>query len=349
MLNVSDSEHLNFHSNKSAKVSGFIPVIFALFGNTFIAIIKFIGFFISGSGSLFSEAVHSLADTLNQGLLMVGLKLSTKKADEEFSYGYGQERFLWALISACGIFFLGAGVTIYHGINSLLHKETPHISPIIFIILLISIIIETLTFISAWRELKKNNKYNTPGDMLRDGDPTTIAVLYEDAVAVLGVLIALVSIFLTKITGNFYWDAIGSIIIGVLLGIVAILLINKNRDYLLGKNIPEEMKEKIIEIMEADPTIEKVLDFKSSVLDVGQYQIKCEVEFNGPALIRKVYDIGFIKEKYKIIRNDYGEFTKFLVDYIDKVPRLMGNKIDEIEKKIQKEVPEIKHIDIEIN
>lgn len=335
------------HSQKN--VSGFMPVIFALLGNTFIAVIKFIGFFISGSGSLFSEAIHSLADTLNQGLLMVGLKLSTKKADGEFSYGYGQERFLWALISACGIFFLGAGVTTYHGINSLLHKEALHISPIIFIILFVSVIVETFTFISAWRELKKNNKENSLADMLRDGDPTTIAVLYEDAVAVLGVLIALISIFLTKITGNFYWDAIGSIMIGALLGIVAILLISKNRDYLLGKNIPNEMKEKIIEIMEADPTIEKVLDFKSSVLDVGQYQIKCEVEFNGPALIRKVYSSEFIKKEYDVIKNDYGEFTRFLVDYIDKVPRLMGNKIDEIEKNIQKEVPEIKHIDIEIN
>jgi len=340
---------MNIIANKNNRVSGFIPVIFALLGNAFITIIKFIGFFISGSGSLFSEAVHSLADSFNQGLLMIGLKLSTKKADDEFSYGYGQERFLWALISACGIFFLGAGVTIYHGISSLIHQEAPHIGNIIFIILFISIIIETCTFIFAYKELRKNNQGAGLSKMLREGDPTTIAVLYEDGVAVLGVLIALVSIYLTKITGSFYWDAAGSIIIGVLLGIVAILLIGKNRDYLIGKNIPEKMKEEIIEIMEADPTIEKVLDFKSSVLDVGQYQIKCEVEFNGPALIRKVYDSRLIKKEYDVIKNDYGEFTKFLVDYIDKVPRLMGSKIDEIEKKIQKEVPEIKHIDIEIN
>jgi zinc transporter 9 len=336
-------------NENSRRVSGFLPVIFALAGNFFIAILKFLGFFFSGSGSLFSEAIHSLADTLNQGLLMVGLKLSTKKADDEFSYGYGQERFLWALISACGIFFLGAGVTIYHGINSFINKEEPHISPFIFVILIISFIIESFTLIFAWKDLKKNNKEKSLREILHHGDPTTIAVLLEDFVAVIGVMIAFLSILLTKITGSFYWDAGGSIIIGVLLGIVAVLLIGKNRDYLIGKNIPEEMKEKIIEIMEANPAIEKVLDFKSSVLDVNQYQIKCEVEFNGPALMRKIYKDDNIKKEYEVIKNDYGEFIKFLVDYIDKVPRLIGSNIDEIEKKIQKEVPEIKHIDIEIN
>jgi zinc transporter 9 len=340
---------MNISSQNSTRVSGFLPVIFALIGNFFIAILKFIGFFISGSGALFSEAIHSLADTLNQGLLMVGLKLSTKKADEEFSYGYGQERFLWALISACGIFFLGAGVTIYHGVSSFIAKEEPHISSFVFIILIISFIIESFTLAFAWRDLKKNNKDKSFLDILSYGDPTTIAVLLEDFVAVIGVVIAFSSILLTKITGNFYWDAAGSIIIGVLLGIVAVLLIRKNRDYLIGKNIPEEMKEKIIEIMESNPTIEKVLDFKSSVLDVNQYQIKCEVEFNGSALMRKIYKDDNIKKEYEMIKNDYGEFTKFLVDYIDKVPRLIGSNIDEIEKKIQKEVPEIKHIDIEIN
>lgn len=337
------------HLKNSQKISGLFPVVCALAGNTFITIIKFIGFFISGSGSLFSEAIHSLADSFNQGLLMIGLKLSIKKADEDFSYGYGQERFLWALISACGIFFLGAGVTIYHGINSLMHKEIIHIGNIVFIILFVSFFIEIFTFISAFRELKKTSKEDDLLKILNNGDPTTIAVLYEDGVAVIGVLIALISIFLTKITGSFYWDAIGSILIGIMLGVVAVLLISKNRGYLIGKNIPEKTKERIIEILEAEPTIEKVLDFKSSVLDVNQYQIKCEVEFNGPALIRRVYKNEIIKSEYEIIKNDYGEFTKFLVDYIDKVPRLIGSQIDEIERKIQKEIPEIKHIDIEIN
>ncbi|MEK9151295.1 MAG: cation diffusion facilitator family transporter [Patescibacteria group bacterium] len=334
---------------QSKRVSGFVPVFLAFFGNAFITVIKFVGFFLSGSGALFSEAIHSLADTMNQGLLMVGLKLSTKKADEDFSYGYGQERFLWALISACGIFFLGAGVTIYRGIDSLIHPESVHISPIIFGILIVAFVIETITFIAAARELKKHNPDSTLSEILEEGDPTTIAVLYEDGVAVLGVLIALGSIFLTLVTGHAYWDAIGSIIIGALLGVVAVVLIAKNRAYLIGKNIPEEMKDQVIEMLEADPAIEKVLDFKSSVLDVHHYQIKCEVEFNGSALMKEMFKKGFIKEEYEFVKDDYQEFIKFLVDYADRVPRLIGTRIDKIEKRIQNKIPSIKHIDIEIN
>lgn len=336
-------------SISSHKVSGLLPVIFALAGNAFITVIKFAGFFISGSGSMFSEAVHSLADTLNQGLLMIGLKKSTKKADSDFSYGYGQERFLWALISACGIFFLGAGVTIYHGINSLIEKEMLHIGPIVFAILLISFIIETFTFLAAFRELRRSNHGKSLRESLGEGDPTTIAVLYEDGVAVLGVLIATASIFLSQLTGNYYWDAVGSIVIGTLLGIVAVILIRKNREYLIGKNIPEETKEEVMKILKSYPSIEKVLDFKSSILDVGCYQIKCEVEFNGTALLKKIYHDKLIRKEHEMIKDDYGEFVRFLADYIDKIPRLVGNKIDEIEKKIKKEIPEIKHIDIEIN
>jgi solute carrier family 30 (zinc transporter), member 9 len=305
---------------ETKKTSGLVPVFFALAGNAIITVLKFCGFLVSGSGAMFSEAVHSFADTANQGLLLVGIKKSMKQADDEYSYGYGQERFLWALISACGIFFLGAGVTIYHGISTLIHGKEIHLDITIFIILIISFAVEFCTFIMAIQELRHSRKGDF-WDSLKNGDPATLAVVYEDGVAVLGIL----------------------------LGVVAIILINKNRTYLIGKNIPEEMKERIIEIMEADPTIEKVLDFKSSILDIGQYQIKCEVEFNGNFLIRELCKNRSLKQEFEEVRHDYDEFLRFCVDYVDRVPRLVGSKIDEIESRIKKEIPEMRHIDIEIN
>lgn len=332
---------------KNTNVSGFWPVASALGGNFLVTLLKFAGFFLSGSGALFSEAVHSLADTANQGLLLIGIRRSTKEATNNFSYGYGKERFFWALISACGIFFLGAGVTIYKGIDNLLHKTEAHISPIIFVILIISFIIESFTLFVAFKEIKKKKKSLLKS--LKNADPSSVAVLYEDGVAVLGILIAFVSILLAEWTGNSYWDAIGSIIIGFLLGIVAIILIMKNYQYIIGRSISEELKEIAIEIMEKDPAIEKVIDFKSSTLDFGKYRIKCEVEFNGPALIQEAYRNGELKEEYAFIKDDYNEFLRFCVDYIDRIPRLMGSKIDKIEKKIQQKVPEIIHVDIEIN
>jgi len=339
---------MNETNKKSENTAGLLPVVSALVGNSLVVIIKFIGFAVSGSGVMFSEAIHSFADTSNQALLLIGIERSKKKADTEYSYGYGQERFLWALISACGIFFVGSGITIYHGINSLLHIEPVTLNLLVFVILAISFIFEGTTFLIAIRELKERNKGEFK-KCLKNGDPTTLAVIFEDGVAVLGIVIAFLCILLTKFTGSLYWDSFGSIIIGVLLGVVAIVLINKNRGYLIGKNIPEDMKERIIEIMEADPMIEKVLDFKSSILDIGQYQIKCEVEFNGHLLIKELCRNESLKSEYETIKNDYDYFLKFCVNYVDRVPRLVGNKIDEIEAKIKKEIPELRHIDIEIN
>ena len=328
---------------------GYLPVLAALGGNVFIMVLKWIGFFATGSGALFSEAVHSVADVVNQLLLMVGIKKSQRPSDEDFHYGYSNERFFWALISACSIFFLGAGITLYHGITGLAHGEHINIGSAAFIILAISFVVEAGTFLIALKELKSTNGKRKWRETLEYGDPTTIAVLLEDAVAVLGVGIAFVSILLSKITGNFYWDSIGSIVIGLLMGAMAIILININRGFLMRKSIPEEIEERVIEILENDPAIEKVLDFKSTILDVGKYHIKCEVEFNGSALMHKMYRKNALKHEFEEMDNDYDEFLRFCVDYADRVPRMIGNKIDEVEKKIKDEISEIRHIDIEVN
>ncbi|MFA6106218.1 MAG: cation diffusion facilitator family transporter [Patescibacteria group bacterium] len=331
------------------KPIGTFPVFAALAGNSFVALIKFAAAFISGSSVLFAEAIHSLADTGNQALIAVGLKRSRKLPDEDFVYGYGRERFFWALISACGIFFLGAGVTIYHGIHSLAFGAGFEISPIVFVVLAVSFVVESMTLAVAVREIKIKYPGHKARTILDIGDPVTLSVLLEDSVAVLGVAIAFLSIILSKVTGAHYWDGIGSIIIGILLGGVAIILIIKNRNYLIGRTIPETLQEKIIEIMESDPAIERVIDFKSTVLDIGIYRVKCEVEFNGNVLIKKIYRKGDLKEEYERVKDDYEEFKKFCVDFADRVPRLVGKKIDEIEVKLKKENPEVKYIDIEIN
>lgn len=321
----------------------------ALAGNFFISLLKLAGFFISGSSTLFSEAIHSFADTANQTLLMIGIRRSVKAPNEEFSYGFGRERFLWALISACGIFFIGAGATIYNGINALIHEEHVVIKPILFLILIISFVVESITLAIALKELKKGHKKWNIRKIIKEGDPTTLAVLYEDGIAVFGVLVALCSITLTYFTGKFYWDAIGSIVIGLMLAFVAVILIDKNRKFLIEKSIPDEIKDQIVEALEAEPAIERVIDFKSSILDVGVYRIKCEVEFNGAALLKEMYRKKALQSEYELIKDSYDEFMRFFAENVDRIPRVMGKKIDEIEKNIQKKFPAIKHLDIEIN
>ncbi len=335
--------------NNLNQASGFGAVLCALIGNSTITIFKFAGFLISGSSSLFSESMHSLADSLNQALLMVGIKKSTKQADEKYAYGYGQERFLWALISACGIFFIGAVVTIYHGVSSLLYEAKIELGPMIFLILAASFVIESLTLLKAARDLKIGNKGLTFKEALKEGDPTIVSVIYEDTIAVLGVIIALASIALSYFTKNYFWDAAGSILIGVMLGIVAVTLVNKNRKYLIKKSIPDECKEMIIEMLNAEPYIDKVLDFKSSVLDINKFRIKCEVEFNGAFLLSEIMEQDDLREEFENIKEDYEEYKKFLVYYADRITRLVGKKIDEAEKKIKIKFPNVIHIDIELN
>ena len=153
----------------------------------------------------------------------------------------------------------------------------------------------------------------------------------------------------TYITGNPAWDAAGSVIIGALLAWVAVVLILKNKRFLVEKSIPEDVKERIIEILVADPMIERVYDFKSSVVELGKYRAKCEVEVNGSALFKELSNGEMLKDDYETVKEDYHEFVRYMVDYTDRVPRVIGTRIDELEARIQKEIPSVKHIDIEIN
>jgi len=328
---------------------GLIPVAAAIVGNALVTFIKAGAALASGSSVMFSEAVHSLADTLNQVFLLIGVKRSSRKSDEDFGYGYGNERFFWALISACGIFFVGAGVTLYNGISSIIRPEPIEIHALVFVVLAASFVIEAITFWIAARGLKTSYPDATWRERLVLADPSTLAVYLEDGVALIGVAVAAVSISMSYYTGNVLWDGLGSVVIGILLAATAIILIIKNHSYLLGRSIPEDEREKIISALAAEPAIERVIDFKSSVLGIGVYRIKCEVEFNGPALFKEAYQRKYLKGQYEEVKNDYEAFKRFCVDYADRIPRLMGKKIDEIEVMLKKRFPSVRHIDIEIN
>ena len=328
---------------------GFGPVVAAVGGNFFVTILKFIAAFASGSSSMLSEAVHSLADTINQVLLLIGLQRSTKKADDEFGYGYGRERFFWALISACGVFFVGAGVTAYHGVTAIMSPHQIEFSLIVFVVLFAAFIIEFYTFWVAASALRKDFPTATWSERISEADPSTLAVFLEDLVAVVGIFVASVSITLTYLTHNAIWDAMGSLIIAFLLATVAITLIIKNRSYLLGRAVPENVREGVIELLNTEPSIEKVIDFKSSAVAFGMYRIKCEVEFNGSALLAETHQMENLTSEFEDIQSDFEAFKRFCVDFADRIPRLIGRKIDEIESRIKKQYPSIRHIDIEVN
>ena len=331
-------------------VQGKKSVVAALVGNIFLAVIKTALALVTGSVSMFAESVHSIADTLNQSLLLIGIHRSRKPADEVHGYGYGIERFFWSLISACGVLFIGSGITLFHSISSLIHPESEAFtfSAISIGVLLLALVIEGVTLLVALNELQGDRKFSL--DIFSSGaDPVLLAVIYEDGVAVCGVLFALIAQWLTFLTGNVVYDALGGMAVGLVMGVLAVVLIIKNHQYIIGKPLSEDVIQSIVEILEKDPCIEHVIEFKSVAVDINKYRIFAAVEWNGSPLYEDIYDDGDLKEEFDVVKEDFKEFTKLMFDTIDRIPRLVGSHINLIEKNITEAFPEILYVDIEIN
>ena len=333
----------------SAKAHNNTSVLAAFIGNIFVTAIKTFVAVLSGSAAMFAESVHSFADTLNQCLLLVGLNRSKRPADNSHGYGYGIERFFWSLISACGILFIGAGITIYHSIDSLIFKSTESygFGWYSFIVLCVSFVIEGATFYIAFREIKGKEKFSR--EVFAEADPIKLAVLYEDGAALLGIIVVLIAQVLTHLFGNPIFDPIAGIIVSLILGSLAIVLIVKNYQYIIGKPLTEEAQEEIVEFLLEDPCIETVSEFKSVAIDINRYRIYTTVEWNGSHLYNEIYEKGDLREEFDEIKNDFKEFTKLMFKTTDRIPRLVGSHIDKIEKKIREKFPQIAYIDIEIN
>lgn len=215
-------------------------------------------------------------------------------------------------------------------------------------ILCVALIVESFTLYKAYSELISHTK-GTLRERLAHGDPVTVAVVYEDTAAVIGVMIALIALGAAHITRSPVYDAVGSLLIGGLLGIIAIYLIAKNREFLLGKAVHPEIADEIMGLIASSPYIDRVVDFKSEVLDIGKYHIKCEIEFNGSALLEEIMEQDDLREEYENIKDDFEEFKKFVVYQTNRVPRLIGRKIDVIEHEVTEKYPQVVYLDIEMN
>lgn len=317
----------------------------AIVGNGLVAVAKFAAFLFTGSGAMLSEAIHTFADLLNQVLLLVGIVRSDRQPNRNYHYGFKSERYVWALISAVGIFFLGCGVTVYHGIRSLMHPHELEGLSWAIGTLILSFVIEAIVLAIAIYQVRKEAKGRPLLEFLRrEADPAAVAVVLEDAAACLGVLMALGAILLSLWTGDTRWDAYGSIAIGLLLGAIAIWLIQRNSQLLVGASIPAHLTRQIRQILSQNPAVEEIVDLKTRVLDTETYRIKADVHFDGKALARKLKP--GLKEDYEAIRS-YEDFEAFTQTFGDELVDLLATEIDAIERKIRDEIPQAEHMDIE--
>lgn len=241
--------------------SSLVTVLIAVGANLVIAIAKTVAAFLTGSASMIAEAAHSWADTGNGTLLIVAEKKAIKPADKSHPLGYGKESYVWSMIAAFGVFMAGAVVSIYTGIKEWNAVETETNYTIGFVILAIAFVLEGFSLVQAYRQSKQHgDKINVSalGYVVETSNPTLRGVFFEDLAAVIGLVIAAIAMGLHAYTGNPAWDALGSIIVGILLGAIAIFLISRNRDFLVGHKVSDELHCYVLKKLLAKSDIDSV-------------------------------------------------------------------------------------------
>jgi cation diffusion facilitator family transporter len=228
-----------------------LTVFIAFSTNLAIAAAKSLAALASGSASMLAEAAHSWADTGNEVFLLIANRRSARPPDDRHPLGYGREAYVWSLLAAVGLFAVGASVSVWHGVSELMHGEEEQggdYAPA-YVTLAIAFVLESISFLQAFRQLRREARgldRDLLSHALETSDPTVRAVFAEDAAALVGILIAAIGIALHQFTGVVAWDAMGSILIGVLLGVVALLLIDRNRRFLTGEPGSDELREAAI-------------------------------------------------------------------------------------------------------
>jgi zinc transporter 9 len=331
-------------------------VVLALVGNGILTVIKLVAWVLSGSGAMLAEAVHSAADLGNQALLYVGLRQSKKGPSEHHHFGYGKDRFLFALLSAAGIFFVGCGVSVTHGVHALVSPGEHHGEAgwVVWTVLVISLVVDGVVLGTAIGEINHARKGVPWLRFLRTtDDTTTLAVLFEDGAACLGVLLAMAGIGLSTWLHLTWVDAVAAILIGLLLGGVAVFLGAINRTYLLDRAVSADVQARVLAALrrrapdDAQATVRDVLDVKTRVIGRDVFSFTAQVELDGRALSERVLDRMQVEKAFASLQSP-ADLDRLLDQHAHVVVEEVGHEIDRIEKEVRNQVPGAKFIQLEV-
>lgn len=346
-------------------------VITALIANAVLTVLKFIAALLTHSASMMNEAIHSMMDSLNQGFLLIGLKVAEGQADVDYAFGHGQKKYLWNLWSAIGLFSIGCGLGLSHAWHSLAKvgtKQPPaaielpgfSIDPlwIAVIVLLIALLLDGYSLYVAagefGRRMRAQGESSFLRSLLRSDDPTLVAVVLEDTVATLGVLLATAGIVLSSVSGNPYWDIGFSMAIAVLLGLTAFFLGAVNMRY-LGDVRDKEAEAAFVEIVEQHSDVERYHDLRSIIIDDQHTVLVAEIELREEAVIAGLqvrmaaYENGFLsmlpgaKLDDRRLR-DYCHTRAAAMATLERTEMI----IDELTQSIRKRLPRVHHVTLEV-
>ena len=236
-------------------------ILYAFLANSGIAIAKTWAAWITGSGSMLAEAIHSYADATNQVLLFLGMRQATRPPDSEHPLGYGKLSYFWSFVVALLLFSVGGLFSIYEGVHKYLHPEQLIQVSIAIVVLLIAIVLEGFSLAGCLREIRNIRGERAFREWLRETrNSELVVVLGEDIAALLGLLLALAFISLAALTGNAVYDAIGSMCIGVVLIVVSVFLTLRVRSLLVGRSADPLIRDAIQKVIDENENIEKVFN-----------------------------------------------------------------------------------------
>ncbi|MEE8271729.1 MAG: cation diffusion facilitator family transporter [Alphaproteobacteria bacterium] len=289
-------------------------VIFAaLAGNSLIAVTKFAAAGFTGSSAMFSEAIHSLVDTGNQGLLLYGLKRSARPADARHPFGYGMELYFWTFVVAILIFAVGAGVSIYEGISKL---QSPHPVTNVYVnyaVLGAAMVFEAAAWSIAFGEFRKTKGSHGYLEAIRKSkDPTIFTVLFEDSAAMLGLIVALAGIGLGQLLDMPVLDGVASVVIGVILGGTAALLAYECKGLLIGEAASPEVNAGIAEIAGKAPGVGRINELRTMHLGPQDVLLNISLDFEDTLTAGEIEEcISTLEDG---IRSAYPEITRLFIE-----------------------------------
>jgi len=265
-------------------------VVAALAANIAIALVKTIVAVLTRSSAMLAEACHSLADTANQGFLLVGVRLSRRPPDEKHPFGYATETYFWAFIVALCLFAVGAAFSIYEGVHKVVGGGEPIRNPMwAFIVLGASFALEMYSFSVAQREFRTIRAGRSVRETVADArDPVVLTVLFEDSAALIGLTLAAGGVALSIYTNDPRWDGLASILVGGLLGAVAFVLARESKDLLLGESLPPADRERARDIVAQTPGVREVIHLRTMHFGPSEALAAVKVRFDDKLTTRDI-------------------------------------------------------------
>ncbi len=261
-----------------------LTVIIAFTMNVLVAIAKTIAAAITGSAAMVAEAAHSWADAGNEIFLLIAERRGGRGRDLRHPFGYGRETYIWSMFAAFGLFTVGAVVSVMHGISALTAPEDETNYTVGYIVLAIAAVLEGISFLQSVRQARAGGRRLSMHPLRfvsRTSNTTLRAVFAEDAAALIGLAIAASAMALHQITGNPMWDAVGSILVGILLGVIAVFLIQRNGEFLLGKPVLPAIRVQFLRALLEHKEIDRVTYLHVEYVGPNQYYLVAAVDLVG--------------------------------------------------------------------